>query len=101
MKLFSNCCDCIICSQNGHCLAGHGDDDFSIASKDVLIDKLKNDKLSHRDINIIKGTLLLEYNYNYDLDTRNENVTCNKDNKVGTAFANKYSNKCIGIKERL
>lgn len=42
MKMFSNCSgSCCICSMStGGCLAGHGDDDFALASYEELIRRL-------------------------------------------------------------
>jgi len=37
MRFFTECSGpCILCAANGHCLAGHGDDDFWPASDDKL-----------------------------------------------------------------
>ena len=37
MKMFSDCSgECCVCANGGYCIAGHGDDYFSPASKDSL-----------------------------------------------------------------
>lgn len=42
MKMFSNCSGpCYLCACSGDCLAGHGDDDFTMASKEVLLERLE------------------------------------------------------------
>lgn len=41
MKMFSDCSgECCICACGGFCLAGHGDDDFSPATKEQVIKRL-------------------------------------------------------------
>ena len=43
MKMFSDCSGkCCICACGDFCLAGHGDDDFSPASKEQIIKRLKD-----------------------------------------------------------
>ena len=41
MKMFSDCAgECCICRCGDFCLAGHGDDDFSPATKEQVIKRL-------------------------------------------------------------
>ena len=66
MKMFSecagNCCVCML--GTGTCLAGHGDDDFCLASKETIIHRLDNGEFeSYRDVMI--GTLKSQYGYDY------------------------------------
>lgn len=43
--MFSDCSgECCVCSVGDYCLAGHGDDDYSPASKDQVIERLKNNE---------------------------------------------------------
>lgn len=43
MKWFSDCSgECCVCANGDFCLAGHGDDDYSPASKDEVITRLDN-----------------------------------------------------------
>ena len=53
--LFPKCNDCITCAwyKNG-CLAGHGDDDYSRASKKILTDRLNFAKKNMNDQSISK-----------------------------------------------
>lgn len=45
MKIFSSCSgDCCICACGGCCYAGNGDNDFSIASREQIIERLKANK---------------------------------------------------------
>lgn len=47
MKMFSDCSgECCVCSCAGGCLAGHGDDDFSPAREEVIIERLDEGKYS-------------------------------------------------------
>jgi hypothetical protein len=65
MKIMSDCFDCAICGCGGGCLAGIGDDDYTPASKEQVIERLENNKYSHyRDqmINYLK----LNFNYDYE-----------------------------------
>jgi hypothetical protein len=42
MKMFSDCSGpCVVCASTGGCLAGHGDDDFSVASAEDLGKRLE------------------------------------------------------------
>ena len=50
MKLMSDCNDCCICGAGGCCLAGIGDNDYSPATKEQVIERLDNHKYYlHRD----------------------------------------------------
>lgn len=43
MKMFSDCSgECCVCACGNGCLAGHGDDDFSPASSQQIIERLNN-----------------------------------------------------------
>lgn len=45
MKMFSNCSgECCVCRCGEGCLAGHGDDDFSPASADIILKRLDEGK---------------------------------------------------------
>lgn len=59
------CFDCAICALAGGCLAGMRDDDFVIASKEQLIERLDSNRYE-RDRKKMKETLIREYLYDYD-----------------------------------
>lgn len=41
MKWFTDCSgECCVCACGDFCLAGHGDDDYSLASKKQIIERL-------------------------------------------------------------
>lgn len=65
MKMFSDCSgECCVCACGEFCLAGHGDDDFFLASKEKIIENLDNGKYSsYTDymINILKNVYGYEY----------------------------------------
>ena len=43
MKWFTDCSgECCVCACGGGCLAGHGDDDFSPATNEQILERLKN-----------------------------------------------------------
>lgn len=65
MKFFSDCSgECCVCGCGGGCLAGHGDDDFYLASKEKIIENLdKGRYLSYTDYMI--KTLKNVYEYEY------------------------------------
>lgn len=65
MKFFSDCSgECCVCGCGGFCLAGHGDDDFCLASKERIIENLDNGKYpSYTDYMI--NTLKNVYGYEY------------------------------------
>ena len=69
MKHMSDCFDCCICADgNGGCLAGIGDNDFLLASKEELIRRLDDAVYENESkINQIKETLKTEYHYDYDI----------------------------------
>ena len=65
MKMFSNCSgECCICSCGSGCLAGHGDDDFYLASKEMIIENLDQGKYSSYTEYMI-NTLKNVYGYEY------------------------------------
>lgn len=77
MKMFSDCSgECVVCFYSFmRCLSGHGDDDFSPASKEQLIKILDTKKwagnedkrdLTEEELNYVKGYLLMKYNYDYE-----------------------------------
>lgn len=65
MKMFSDCSgECCVCSVGDGCMAGHGDDDYSPASKEQILRRLKTDAYgSYRDYMI--GFLKSHYGYDY------------------------------------
>lgn len=67
MKIFSDCVGkCCVCACSGGCLAGHGDDDFMLASKEKIIDNLNNRKYkSYTNYMIV--TLKDMYGYEYNI----------------------------------
>ena len=66
MKLFTDCSgECCVCACDGGCLAGHGDDDFILASKEDILYNLLHGKYPHY-VDHMKKTLLKEYGYDYD-----------------------------------
>ncbi len=66
MKMFSLCSgECCICACGNLCLAGHGDDDFTIASKEEIIKRLDEGRYpSWREYMI--EHLLKRYGYKYE-----------------------------------
>ena len=47
MKMYSDCSgECCICACGDFCLAGHGDDNFSPATKEQVIKRLKEGSYS-------------------------------------------------------
>lgn len=65
MEMFSSCSgECCVCACGGCCLAGHGDDDFSPASKEKIIENLDNNKYQYHRKYMI-DYLLEHYNYKY------------------------------------
>lgn len=64
MKLFSDCGgECCVCSSGGFCLAGHGDDDFSPASKEKIIERLDKAGYPHDKDYMIQYLAKLGYHY--------------------------------------
>ena len=65
MKFFSNCSgECCVCVCGEFCLAGHGDDDFRLASKQQIIDRLNKGKYkSYTDymIRVLQNAYAYEY----------------------------------------
>jgi hypothetical protein len=75
MKMFSDCSGkCCICACGDFCLAGHGDDDFRLATKEQIISRL--DKGQYRSYRFMMiNTLFIVYNYEYirsELEIRGE-----------------------------
>ena len=68
MQLMAGCvCQCLACvGYGGHCLAGIGDNDFSIAPKEEIIKRLDEGKGSDYDRKIAKDILKSEYNHDYE-----------------------------------
>ena len=66
MKMFSECSgECCICACGDFCIAGHGDDNFCLASVKQIIDKLdRGTYTSYVDYMI---DFLKESGYEYDL----------------------------------
>ena len=66
MKMFSDCSgECCVCACGDFCLAGHGDDDYSLASKEQIIARLdKGEYSSYR--NTMIDTLEKVYGYKYN-----------------------------------
>ena len=66
MKFFSDCAGkCCICAfAGGGCLAGNGDDDFSLAAKEVIINRLDNG-FYKSDTQRMISALKAEYGYDY------------------------------------
>ncbi|MCI8378566.1 MAG: hypothetical protein HFH72_08610 [Lachnospiraceae bacterium] len=65
MKMFSDCSgECCVCACGRGCLAGHGDDDFYPASKELIIENLDNHRYErYRDymINYLKEKYGFDY----------------------------------------
>jgi len=75
MKMFSDCSgECCVCACGDFCLAGHGDDDFRLATKEQIISRL--DKGQYRSYRFMMvNTLFNVYNYEYtrsELEIRGE-----------------------------
>lgn len=71
MKMFSDCSgECCVCSAGASgapCIAGHGDDDFSLASKEQIIDNLNKGRYPSSILHM-KKTLKNVYGYDYDAE---------------------------------
>lgn len=67
MKMFSDCSgECCVCFIGDHgCLAGHGDDHFSLASKEKIIERINNKEYPDWH-DYMKNVLRDKYGYNYD-----------------------------------
>ena len=65
---FSLCCaKCATCSCSGHCYAGHGDDEYSPASLEEMIERLdKGEYASERD----KMIQYVKDNFDYDYEEK-------------------------------
>jgi len=65
MKMCSDCSgECCVCANGSCCIAGHGDDHFSPASKERIIDNL-NKGIYQRYTEYMIQYLASEYDYNY------------------------------------
>ena len=70
--MFSDCSDeCCVCANGGCCVAGHGDDDFSPASKEQIIRNLNEGKYSSYTDYMIKY-LADKFGYIYNKEKENE-----------------------------
>lgn len=70
MKIGSNCSgECCVCRCGDFCLAGHGDDDFCLASKETIIERLDNNKYKGYRQYMIN---FLQKMYGYDYEERKE-----------------------------
>ena len=66
MKWFTDCSgECCICACGDFCLAGHGDDDYSLASKKQIIERLDKGQYSSYTKTMI-NTLENIYGYKYN-----------------------------------
>lgn len=74
MKLFSDCSgECCLCGVGRYCVAGHGDDEYYPASKDVIIERLNKGEYPSYT-NVMKNHLKNVYNYNYDKEKTMNNM---------------------------
>ena len=65
MKMFSDCSgSCCICACTGCCLAGHSDDDFVLADKTTLVQRLIGQKYKDSKDSQQKIIDALKNNYN-------------------------------------
>lgn len=87
MRSFNMCGGpCITCKST--CTRKYDDDNYyELASKEILIQRLKEyeSKKEDRNARIIKGTLIVEYDY--DVVEILEESELRKNNKEGAAFA--------------
>lgn len=66
MKMFSDCSgECCVCACGDGCLAGHGDDDYSLASKEQIIERLDKGRYPSYTKTMI-NTLENVYGYKYN-----------------------------------
>jgi hypothetical protein len=66
MKWFTDCSgECCICACGDFCLAGHGDDGYSLASKEQIIERLDKGQYSSYTKTMI-NTLENIYGYKYN-----------------------------------
>ena len=65
MKMFSDCSgECCVCACGNFCLAGHGDNDYSPASKEEIIKRLDEGRYSSWREYMVEH-LLKCYGYDY------------------------------------
>ena len=63
-KFFTECSGpCVLCACDGDCLAGHGDDYFSLASKEQLGERYREKRCRKEDLERIAHELLTTYGY--------------------------------------
>lgn len=73
MKLFSNCNDCHLCAFSDGCIAGIGDDDFQLASKEDLIERYQSDDYANDPVKRLSIANALKIHYNVTVEyTKNE-----------------------------
>ena len=66
MKMFSDCSgECCVCANSDGCIAGHGDDYFSPAPKERIVDNLNKGKYPNYTDYMIKY-LIDKYDYIYN-----------------------------------
>lgn len=83
MKMFSDCSgECCICACGDMCLAGHGDDNFCLASKEQIVSRLDNGKYK-RYTDIMIGVLKSRYGYDYKAKSEWKMVVDDFDNGFG------------------
>ena len=70
--MFSDCTgECCVCACGDFCLAGHGDDDYSFATKEQIIARLDKGRYPTYT-GYMKQALKNTYNYDYDKEHNNE-----------------------------
>lgn len=67
MKMFPDCAgrQCCVCKCGNFCLAGNGDDDFSLASKEEIIERLDKGGYDPSDVEYMVSCLKRMYDYEY------------------------------------
>lgn len=97
MKMFSDCSgECCICACGDLCLAGHGDDNFCLASKEQIIERLDKGKYkSYTDIMI--DVLKHRYDYDYKGSAQWNMVVDDYDDGNGEQEYPHCSNCCRGV----
>ena len=90
MKMFSDCSgECCVCACSGFCLAGHGDDDFTPATKEKIIENLNEGKYANY-VDYMIEHLKKMFNYNYN------KKDFGKDKKTKTFIAQKNNIESFG-----
>lgn len=82
MKMCSICSgECCICANSGFCVAGHGDDEFSYATKEKIIENLDNNRFpDYRDYMIEHLKKTFGYDYKNETKEHNEKLEKNISN---------------------